>query len=717
MPPVPASHPVLPTDAVVLRPREPEQPEDSVESGGITPAQVLHALRRTWFLSIPLAVAVAALVYVWAEARITPLYTVRTLVHVRPPSGLVLDALGAPDTATFQRTQLAEVRGRSVRQAVVRELEPRNLEALRTKPDPVAWLEKEINPDFTIAPHTLRIVMKGSDSDETKLLLDTVRDVYLRGYLEKDVGQRKAKLDGYKARAADQEAAVRALNQTLSARLAALGFSDVVAARERRLYLSNKVHTLQDELELGRLDLGAEGGATGPQGAKQIDPVALEKATDRAADRDPMTLNCRAKIKELESLVEDRKRQKNYESDPQYKLHVRQLEAERQSQELRRATLRDEMSERLRDEAGPRLLAPDAPRPRTVFQLKLIEAELKRKQEELAACVKCLEEIEPIRSELASQDDLLKLTQGRIRALELELKTPTDAHVIEDAVIVDSITVSARKLKLAGIPTAAAFFGIVLFVAWLDLRRGRVNGGSDLGATKVRVLGTLPAVRTTVLPAFAPPAQEQARRDYLKLTDAIEMTRAVIAPTLASVRGYTLMVTSGVAGEGKTVLAAHLAARFARAGLRTLLIDTDVRRPRVAELLGLPPGHGFGDWVTGRVSKTKIVVRGPVPGLFVVSAGGADAQAVVEQLDRRLPELLAAAKLQFDVVILDTAPVLCTPEALALCRHADGVVLSVMRDLTRVSDVEASTERLASAGARLLGAVVTGSDETPRQNY
>jgi polysaccharide biosynthesis transport protein len=717
MPPAPNTFPaVLPlADSHVPAPREPV-PEDANESGGggITPARVAHALRRTWFLSVPLALVAAGLVYVWAEARITPLYTVRSLVQVSQPSGLILEPIGGVDNVTFQRTQLADVRSRAVRQEVVRELEPRNLVTFQTKPDPVAWLEKEIGADFSVAPHTLRLMMKGSDADETKLILDTVREVYLRQYLNKDTAYRHSKLESLKARAAKQEEAVRALTRTITNRVVKFGSDDLQALRDQRLHLSGTIRTLQEELELGRLDAK---GSDAPQPptkpvARPLDSETVEQALDAEMGQDPIAQVHRAKIKDLDAIVKDRARQKGYESDPEYKQRVLELDAERQALEARRVALRPVVVKRLQTGAAPGvplILPPDAPRFRTPGQLAQLEKTIERKKQELAACVRFLEEIEPLRVELVSQDDLLKMTQGRVRALELELKTPTEAHVIEDAVVIDAITVSARKLKLAGVPTAAAFGAVVLFVAWLDLRRGRVNGGSDLGATRVRVLGTLPAVRPTVLPAFAPPAQEPARREYLKLTDALEMTRAVIAPTLASIRGYTLMVTSGVAGEGKTVLAAHLAARFARAGLRTLLIDTDVRRPQVAELLGLPPGPGFGDWVTGAVSKTKLVVAGPVAGLYVISAGGADPRAVVELLDRRLPELLTSAKAQFDVVVLAAAPVLCTPEALALCRLADGVVLSVMRDVSRLSDIEACTERVESVGACVLGAVVTGA--------
>src|SRR5581483_4181762 len=113
-------------------------------------------------------------------------------------------------------------------------------------------------------------------------------------------------------------------------------------------------------------------------------------------------------------------------------------------------------------------------------------------------------------------------------------------------------------------------------------------------------------------------------------------------------------------------------------------------------------------WVGGKAALAEVAVDGPVPGLKVVPAGGCDPHAVVESLDGRLADLLRAAKDEYDVVILDTAPLLSAPESLALSRAADGVVLSVRRDVSRVAGVLAGYDRLLAVDARVLGAIVVG---------
>jgi tyrosine-protein kinase Etk/Wzc len=151
-----------------------------------------------------------------------------------------------------------------------------------------------------------------------------------------------------------------------------------------------------------------------------------------------------------------------------------------------------------------------------------------------------------------------------------------------------------------------------------------------------------------------------------------------------------------------------LAARLARSGYRSLLIDTDARRPRVNELFGLPVGPGFTDLLLDRVDLADVLRPGPVPGLDVITAGNGDAHEAVEVLEQRLVDLLGPLRAAYDVVVLDTPPLMAAPEALILSRVAHGVLLAVMRDVSRLPDVLAGYEQLRSIGADVLGAVVSG---------
>lgn len=699
-----------------------EGEEGADAPGGLSPAKMLHALRRTWLIGLPLAIAAAVGAYLVAETRITPSYTARTMLHVSPVRPSILyDVPGRVDSANPQRTQIAMVKSRFVIQAALRDLEPLNLPALRNNPDPVVWLEKEIVADYSVAPEILRITLKGSDSEQVLAILTGVREAYLREVLNKDRTTQMSQLKQLGEVAAKHDATLKSLGLKLERGVQALGARDLATLRTKCDLLNGWTQALRGELSyyqslLKRIELAAAPAAEPGAAA-----AAVETALEEAFAADAVAAKFRESITRVEKKAADYKlKLKNYEADPDYQLLADELAGLRASLAGRRDELQaaavaqagvGTRAQKARDAAANERLTANIK-----DYLPQLEEQIRQHERDAAALSRGIVDLDVVRSDIAQEEELFKKVKADIRFQETELQAPPRARVIEEAAIVE-VPRPDKSMKLLAGSAAGAFLAVLGFVAWLDLRRGRVDGATDLEAGRIRVIGAVPSVRDGVLGAFTPPAKSSARRDYLRLADAVEMARAVITPVLAAGPGYTLAVASAVAGEGKTVLAGHLAVRFARSGRRTLLIDTDVRRPRTHQLFGLPAGPGFGECVTGGMILAEVVVPGPAPDLHVVPAGTSDPHAVAELLDRRLPELLAAVRGEYDVIVLDTAPLLCTPESLVLARAADGVVLSVMRDVSRVADVLAGHERLLSASARVLGAVVTGESTARYARY
>jgi capsular exopolysaccharide synthesis family protein len=170
-----------------------------------------------------------------------------------------------------------------------------------------------------------------------------------------------------------------------------------------------------------------------------------------------------------------------------------------------------------------------------------------------------------------------------------------------------------------------------------------------------------------------------------------------------------VLITSATGGEGKTTLAAQLAGRCANAGLMTLLIDADLRRPSLGDLLEVPEGPGFVDVLTGEVApEAAMVVIGNAGGFHLLPAGtlGQDPSRLLH--GERLGKLIAQFRETFDIVIIDAPPVLAVPDALLLGRWTEGAILAVRHDTSRFPLVERANKRLASVGVPVLGAVVNG---------
>jgi polysaccharide biosynthesis transport protein len=188
-------------------------------------------------------------------------------------------------------------------------------------------------------------------------------------------------------------------------------------------------------------------------------------------------------------------------------------------------------------------------------------------------------------------------------------------------------------------------------------------------------------------------------------------------------RPCTLVVTSAAPQEGKTLIATNLAATFARGGAKVLLVDCDIHRPRIHRLFQLSrapglmdllrmsglPGHPIGsaaavDQRIGAIRRTSVERLSLLP-------CGADPQSSPELLEpATLRVLLADLRKDFDVIILDTPPVLVSADAATLAASADGVILVVRAGQTDRAAAELARHRVSSAGGKVLGAVLNDPD-------
>jgi capsular exopolysaccharide synthesis family protein len=168
------------------------------------------------------------------------------------------------------------------------------------------------------------------------------------------------------------------------------------------------------------------------------------------------------------------------------------------------------------------------------------------------------------------------------------------------------------------------------------------------------------------------------------------------------------MVTSPGSQEGKTTLSAHLAASLARAHRKTLLIDADTRRPCIHRLFDLPRQPGLSQVLTGEVDVAEAVRPGSIDGLFVLTVGPFDPEAMNTGSKRSFEKLFARLRQEFDYIIVDSCPVLPVVDSLLIGVRVDGVILSVRPRMSQLPRLVEAYERLRGAGIPVLGAVLNG---------
>jgi capsular exopolysaccharide synthesis family protein len=197
------------------------------------------------------------------------------------------------------------------------------------------------------------------------------------------------------------------------------------------------------------------------------------------------------------------------------------------------------------------------------------------------------------------------------------------------------------------------------------------------------------------------------------LSPIAESFRAVVASIILAgedgSRPRVVVVSSPNPGEGKTTVAVNLAIALSEISQRVLLIDADLRQPRLHEIFSLENEVGLTGILTGRSTAwtpTGAVETTHIPGLHVLPGGGSPDRAPRLLYSYRLAELLRAVRLQFDTVLIDTPPVLPMPDARVIARLADSVVLVVRANKTTREAAALACQRFADDGTLVLGAVL-----------
>jgi tyrosine-protein kinase Etk/Wzc len=267
------------------------------------------------------------------------------------------------------------------------------------------------------------------------------------------------------------------------------------------------------------------------------------------------------------------------------------------------------------------------------------------------------------------------------------------------AVVADSLDASIRKRsdieKILGIPSLAVIPSL-----------------SKNHAARSGVVRALPRMKSLSSPANSRPDQDLVTLNAIRSPGAEAIrtlrTNLMFSQSVRSMR--TLVVTSASPGEGKTTTASNLAVSFAQQGMRVLLLDCDLRRARLHRMFAIPREPGLSDLVLGFADETSVTASTSVVGLYVIPAGTLPpnpAELLGGDSMRRTMTTLTEG---YDLVILDTPPLLAASDAAILATLADGAILVLRAGSTENAAAQQAVQQLNSVGARIVGAVLNDPD-------
>jgi capsular exopolysaccharide synthesis family protein len=169
-----------------------------------------------------------------------------------------------------------------------------------------------------------------------------------------------------------------------------------------------------------------------------------------------------------------------------------------------------------------------------------------------------------------------------------------------------------------------------------------------------------------------------------------------------------VQITSPSPGDGKTTLAANLAVSIAQSGKSVLLVDADLRNPRLHEVYGLANQVGLTSVLAGEARLEEAVHPSPVGGLVVLPSGPLPPNPAELLTSPRFQEALDSLRERYDCVLVDTSALLQVSDACAVARRADGILLTVGLSKSGGPDAERAREVLDSLEVKVLGVVANG---------
>ncbi|OCA85952.1 capsular biosynthesis protein [Bacillus sp. FJAT-27225] len=204
-------------------------------------------------------------------------------------------------------------------------------------------------------------------------------------------------------------------------------------------------------------------------------------------------------------------------------------------------------------------------------------------------------------------------------------------------------------------------------------------------------------------------------RSYISEQYRTVRTNIQFASADADVR--TLLVTSASPGEGKSTTTANLAVVFAKHGKSVLLIDADLRKPTVHYTFSVKNYRGLSNILVGEATLIEAVVASEVENLDILTSGPIPPNPS-ELLDsKRMETLLQEAKSHYDIVLIDTPPVLVLTDTQILANLCDGSILVVRNKVTQLEDAQKAIEVLKASEGKVLGTVLNGTSSKETNYY
>ena len=219
--------------------------------------------------------------------------------------------------------------------------------------------------------------------------------------------------------------------------------------------------------------------------------------------------------------------------------------------------------------------------------------------------------------------------------------------------------------------------------------------------------------------------KKNARTDFLlaqnlptdPAVEAIRALRTSVYFTLMEAKNNVLMISGATSGVGKSFVSINLAVVMAQSAKRVLLVDSDMRKGYVHEMLHQPIGSGLSDALSREVSLSEVIRTTEIEGLDFVSRGNVPVNPAELLMKADLKVLLEEVSGRYDYVILDAPPIMAVTDAAILGQQAGTTLIVARYGLTTEHDIENCIVRFANSNVVVKGAILNGVEKTANNYY
>ncbi|MFB9124530.1 polysaccharide biosynthesis tyrosine autokinase [Paraburkholderia dipogonis] len=319
--------------------------------------------------------------------------------------------------------------------------------------------------------------------------------------------------------------------------------------------------------------------------------------------------------------------------------------------------------------------------------------------------------------EVKIDTDLYTALLNNVQQLKLIKAGKTGSvRIVDTPVLPESVFFPNRPVTIA----VGAFVGLLLGLIFAFIHNFLFAGVAEAAEIErhvgLHVFATIP--ETCVQQRFDRETTGDVARVRLLVKDAprepavesLRSLRTALQFAMLNATNNVILISGPTPGVGKSFVSANFAALLATSGKRVLVIDGDLRRGCLHQYFGRQREQGLTDVITGKASFDRVVHRNVIPNLDFIATGPLPTDAAEVLTHECVGRLLADSAHKYDVVLVDSPPVLVVTDAVVLADHCATVLIVARAGRTRVAELAESVKLFARAGIAVTGVLLNGLD-------